>query len=156
MGVPLTSAQYKVAFAITCTNISEYSRQAGELANTLADYPAGFPIPDIVQEVIRWDDLYLAELARRKYIQENRMIPPDEPQKEYQHEYKVPEVGMELGIALRNLSKNVSVWKKRVGDARYPDADQKLAMYTALYQEARENVRLERTRLEKLKNSDLK
>jgi hypothetical protein len=132
--------------------IDDYNRQAATLADALGDYPETVAIPDQVREVLHFDDLYRKELVRRKYLQEHRMLPADEPQAEFRREFKVPAAGLELGTALRNLSKNVSVWKKRLGNDRYPDADQKYAMYVALYNEAKSNADAERARIQQLRN----
>ena len=133
--------------------MANYNRLAADLANRLGDYPENIAIPEQVKQVIHYDDLYRFEMTRRKYLQENRMLPGNEPVKEYrQQEYKVPSSGLELGQALRNLSKNVSVWKKRLTDNRYPDAAQKHAMYLALYQEAKSNADAERARQQSLEN----
>ncbi|MCE6987494.1 hypothetical protein [Dyadobacter sp. CY323] len=102
--------------------------------------------------MLRWDDLYRKELARRKYIQEFRMLPTDEPVKEFRKDYHIPTAGVELGLALRNLSKNVSTWKARVGSERYPEAEQKHAMYVALYQEAKTKAAAERANIQSLAN----
>lgn len=80
------------------------------------------------------------------------MLPGEEPVKDAYKDYHVPTAGVELGIKLGNLSKNVSVWKKRIGDNRYPDAEQKHGMYEALYREAKFNVAAERTRIQSLAN----
>ncbi|WP_254562130.1 hypothetical protein [Dyadobacter diqingensis] len=152
-GVPLTQAQYQTAFAQLCENIANYNRLAADAANRLWDYPENIAIPEQVNQVLHYDDLYRMELARRKYLQENRMLPADEPQREFRKpDYKVPTSGLELGTALRNLSKNVSIWKKRLNDQRYPDADQKHAMYVALYNEAKSNADAERARQQSLAN----
>jgi hypothetical protein len=113
--VPLSAAQYQIAFAQLCENIANYNRLAADCANRLHDYPENVAIPEQVKQVLYYDDL-------------------------------------ELGTALRNLSKNVSVWKKRLTDQRYPDADQKHAMYVALYQEAKSNADAERARQQSLAN----
>ena len=102
-----------------------------------------------MSEILKWDDKYRAELIRRKYLQENRKLPDAGPTKEYRNQYKVPTTGVELGLSLRNLAKNVSVWKKRVGNERYPDADQKFAMYQALYADARTKANTERNAKQK-------
>lgn len=102
--------------------------------------------------MIYYDDLYRKELTRRKYIQENRMLPPDEPVKAFRSEYHIPAAGLELALAVRNLSKNVSVWKKRVNDPRYPEAEQTHAKYLALYQEAKTTAANERARIQSLAN----
>lgn len=80
------------------------------------------------------------------------MLPIDEPVKEYHNDYHIPSAGVELGISLGNLSKNVSVWKKRVDDPRYPDAQQKHGMYVALYNEAKNKAAAERARLQSIAN----
>lgn len=151
--MPLSAAQYQIAFAQVCENLANYNRLAADCANRLHDYPENIAIPEQVRQVIEYDDLYRMELTRRKYLQENRMLPSDEPVKQYkQQDYKVPANGLELGTALRNLAKNVSVWKKRLNDQRHPDADQKHAMYVALYQEAKSNADAERARQQSLAN----
>lgn len=106
----------------------------------------------LVKEVLHWDDAYRKELAVRKYLQEYRMLPTDEPVKAFRKEYHLPVAGVDLGLAIRNLSKNVSVWKKRIGDSRYPEAEQKHAMYVAHYMEARKAAAEERTRMQKIAN----
>lgn len=103
-------------------------------------------------EVIKYDELFRQQLVRRKYIQENRMLPADEPVKAPRKDYHIPTSGVELGQALGNLSKNVSVWKKRLNDPRYPEAEQKHAMYVALYQEAKTAAASERARIQILAN----
>jgi hypothetical protein len=105
-----------------------------------------------VQEVLHYDDLYRKALVKRKYIQENRMLPTDEPVKSFRKDYTIPQAGVELGLAMRNLSKNVSVWKKRIGDNRYPDAEQKHGMYVALYNEAKTKAAAERANTQRLAN----
>lgn len=135
-----------------CAKLDEYNRQAATMADALGDLPETVAAPDQVREVLHFDDLYRKELVRRKYLVEKRMLPPDEPKKDFRQQYRVPTAGLELGTALRNLSKNVSVWKKRLSNARYPDADQKHAMYLALYQEAKHNADAERARLQSLSN----
>lgn len=134
--------------------LDDYNRQAATLADALGDLPESVAAPDQVREVLHFDDLYRKELVKRKYLVENRMLPVDEPRKDFRQQYRVPTAGLELGTALRNLAKNVSVWKKRLGDARYPDADQKHAMYVALYQEAKHNADAERARLQSLSDAD--
>lgn len=153
LGQPLTPAEYQVAFAQICENITNYNRTAADLANRLQEYPENVAIPDQVKQVLAYDDMYRSELVRRKYLQENRMLPSDEPVKQYKtEEYKIPSSGLELGTALRNLAKNVSVWKKRLSDSRHPDASQKHAMYVALYREAKSNADAERARQQTLSN----
>jgi hypothetical protein len=149
VGVPLSPAQYKTAFALLCQNISDYNRQAADLANKLWEYPKNVAVAAQVTQILKWDDKYRAELIRRKYLQENRKLPEDAPVKDYRSQYKVPTTGVELGLSLRNLAKNVSVWKKRVGNERYPDADQKHAMYAALYADARTKANTERNAKQK-------
>lgn len=102
--------------------------------------------------MIKYDELFRKELARRKYIQENRMLPADEPVKQFRKEYHIPTAGLELGQAARNLAKNVSVWKKRINDPRYPDAEQNHAKYLALYEVAKTAVATERARIQSLAN----
>ncbi|WP_342086098.1 hypothetical protein [Dyadobacter sp. OTU695] len=114
--------------------------------------PEGQAFKKEVAEVLYYDDLYRKQLARRKYIQENRMLPEDEPVKSFRKDYHIPAAGVELGQALGNLSKNVSVWKKRVDDPRYPEAEQKHAMYVALYNEAKTAAAAERARIQSLAN----
>ncbi|WP_149242594.1 hypothetical protein [Dyadobacter sp. 32] len=151
--MPLSAAQYRTAFAQLCENIANYNRLAADCANRLHDYPENIAVPEQVKQVLHYDDLYRIELTRRKYLQENRMLPSDEPVRDYKKpDFTVPTSGLELGTALRNLSKNVSVWKKRLTDNRYPDADQKHAMYVALYQEAKSNADAERARQQSLAN----
>lgn len=105
-----------------------------------------------VAEVIHWDNEYRKQLARRKYLQENRMLPADDPVKDFRKDYHIPAAGVDLGLAIRNLSKNVSVWKSRINNERYPDAEQKHAMYVALYQEAKNNAAAERAHIQSLAN----
>jgi hypothetical protein len=102
--------------------------------------------------VLHYDDLYRKQLARKKYIQENRMLPEDEPVKAYRKDYHIPTAGVELGLAKGNLAKNVSVWKKRIDDPRYPEAEQKHAIYVALYLEAKTAAAAERARIQSLAN----
>ncbi|GLU54446.1 hypothetical protein Dfri01_39070 [Dyadobacter frigoris] len=102
--------------------------------------------------MLHLDDLYRKELVKRKYLQENRMLPTDEPVKNFQKDYHIPTAGVELGLKLGNLSKNVCIWKKRIGDNRYPDAEQKHGMYQALYTEAKFNVAAERARVQSIGN----
>lgn len=103
-------------------------------------------------EVIKYDDLFRKELARRKYIQENRMLPADEPVKMPRKDFEIPKAGVDLALARGSLAKNVSVWKKRINDPRYPEAEQKHAMYVALYQEAKTAAATERARIQSLAN----
>lgn len=98
--------------------------------------------------MLYWDEMYRKELVKRKYLQENRMLPADEPIKDGPKDYHIPTAGVELGLALRNLSKNVSVWKARIDNPRYPDAEQKHGMYVALYQEAKNKAAAERARIQ--------
>lgn len=80
------------------------------------------------------------------------MLPADEPVKEFRKDYHIPAAGIELALAVRNLSKNVSVWKKRVNDPRYPEAEQTHAKYLALHQEAKTAAANERARIQSLAN----
>lgn len=102
--------------------------------------------------MLHYDDLYRKELAKRKYLQENRMLPTDEPVKGFMKDYTIPPAGFELATAMRNLSKNVSVWKVRLDDNRYPNAAQKHGMYCALYNEAKTNAAAERARIQSIAN----
>lgn len=102
--------------------------------------------------MLKYDDLYRRELARKKYIQENRMLPADEPVKTTRKDYHIPTAGVELGLAKANLAKNVSVWKKRINDPRYPEAEEKHAKYQALYEAAKTAVTTERNRIQMLAN----
>jgi len=105
-----------------------------------------------VAEILHYDELYRKELAKRKFLQENRMLPDDQPVKEFRKDYHIPTAGVDLGLAIRNLSKNVSVWKARLDNPRYPEAAQKHGMYVALYEEAKTNAAAERARIQSLAN----
>lgn len=102
------------------------------------------PARQAVDEVLHYDDLYRGALKKRKYLQENEMLPEEQPVKEYRGKIEIPKTGIELADTIRNLAKNVSVWKKRIGDERHPDATEKYAMYSALLKEAKGNAAAER------------
>ena len=135
-----------------CQQCDEYNRKAADLADRLGELPENMAFEKEVKEVLHYDDLYRKALAKRKYIQEYRMLPTDEPIKEFRKDYHIPTAGVDLGLAMRNLSKNVSVWKARIDNPRYPDAEQKHGMYVALYQEAKSNAAAERAKIQSLGN----
>lgn len=132
------------ALAIVCERADRYNREAESRADRLADIPREVSASGQVADILEWDDLYRKEVERRKYLQEHQMLPEDEPQRAYRDNYEVPTTGVELGMSLRNLAKNVSVWKKRLNQDKFPDAQAKYEMYQKLYQEARTAVNQQR------------
>lgn len=126
-----------IAFAELTNRIDHYNREAESRADRLADIPPTQNAKVLVDEIVYWDDLYRKELEKRKYLQEHNRLPIEEPVRDWKDRYEIPVGGAELAITVRNLSKNVSTWKARVGNDRFPDAPSKLAMYEALHKEAR-------------------
>ncbi|GAB3911591.1 hypothetical protein GCM10028803_53430 [Larkinella knui] len=125
-----------------------YNREAASRADRLSQLPATGVHKVLVDEIIYWDDLYRKELKVRQYLQENRSLPVEEPVQRYRQHYEIPKTGLELGLAARNLAKNVSVWKSRLANPKHPDAAAKYAMYLKLYEEAQADIRAERTKRE--------
>ncbi|MGV3560754.1 hypothetical protein [Larkinella arboricola] len=150
--MPLSPGQYDQVFAEICERVHRYNREAASRADRLSKLTDNGPQKVLVDEIIHFDDLYRKELQVRKYLQENRSLPLEEPVQRYRQHYEIPKTGVELGLSARNLAKNVSTWKARVGNPKYPDAEAKYAMYQKLYQEAQAAIRAERTTREIQRN----
>ncbi|UHG93313.1 hypothetical protein [Spirosoma oryzicola] len=130
--------------AWVCQQVDTCNKEAESRAARLASIPPTQNAKAQVDEILHWDDRYRRELERRKFLQEQQMLPIEEPVKVWTDRYQVPTSGVELGLQVRNLAKNVSTWKARVGNPKHPDAEAKHAMYDQLYQEARQAVSRER------------
>ncbi|WP_080239065.1 hypothetical protein [Spirosoma rigui] len=140
----LTPEEYAIAFAQVCEQVDKYNREAESRADKLADIPENDSCPVLVEEILYWDDLYRKALETRKYLQEHEMLPAEEPVKAWHQRYEIPTSGAELAISVRNLAKNVSTWKSRLDNPKYPDAASKHGMYEQLYQEAKSALSAER------------
>lgn len=131
-----------------------YNREAASRADRLSQLPGNSIQKGLVDEIVHWDDLYRKELQVRKYLQENRSLPVEQPVQRYRQHYEIPKTGLELGLTKANLAKNVSVWKKRIDNPNYPDAVANHGMYLKLYQEAQAAIRAERTQRETHRNDE--
>ena len=146
--------QYQVAFAKLCKEIDQLNYEAASRAEALRKLPESQPARREVDEVLYYDDLYRKALQKRKFLQDNEMLPADEPTAGFRGKIEIPKAGLELADTIRNLAKNVSVWKKRVGETRYPDATERHAMYASLLKEAKANASAARAEHELKKNDD--
>lgn len=138
-----------------CREIDTYNREAATRAEQLRKLPDNQPAKREVDEVLYWDELYRAALQKRKYLEEHEALPEETPAKGFRGKIVIPVSGLELADTIRNLAKNVSVWKKRLGQERYPEAREKYAMYLELLKEARNNATAARAKQIKDSNADI-